>query len=467
MAAQQVLADPTGANVVSGSVVLVQASSNPTVTNTPGAIINWQGSSIGTGDTSRFVQQSSGSAVVSRITSVLTPLVGRLVPKAPPAISAVTLPASPVVTAGTATFAQEGATLTVTNTPGAIINWQSFSIGADATTRFVQESTDSSVLNRVTGGDPSQIFGQLASNGRVFLINQSGILVGAGARIDVAGLVASTLNMSDSDFLSGRMVFGNRLGLFAQLFGAAGAPNAAVDNSGTITTPTGGQVYLVGGNVSNSGVITAPNGEILLAAGARVQIGDTSTPGVTIQINADETAQNLGSLIAQSGKIGLVGALVKNSGRINADQVMHGADGRIYLMAKKGVTLDQPGEISALGADGAAGGSVYIRSELGTVTIGGSVSGGAIVIDAPVGDVGGIPSGDNPYQVGVPSAGGAITLSGHGTINTSTGTLTLNGAVLGNSVFPGDAVLSINGATVSAAGTIPGTITIAPEASSP
>ena len=67
------------------------------------------------------------------------------------------------------------ATLNVTNSPGAIINWQQFSIGVNETTRFIQQSSSSSVLNRVIGQNPSQLLGQLRSNGRVFLINRNGV----------------------------------------------------------------------------------------------------------------------------------------------------------------------------------------------------------------------------------------------------------------------------------------------------
>src|SRR5467141_5476413 len=99
------------------------------------------------------------------------------------------------VSSGSAGFASSGNTLTVTNSANAIINWQSFSIGVNEITRFVQSSASSAVLNRVVGSNgvipQSVIDGLLSSNGRVFLINQSGILFGANARIDVAGLVAS------------------------------------------------------------------------------------------------------------------------------------------------------------------------------------------------------------------------------------------------------------------------------------
>jgi filamentous hemagglutinin family protein len=116
-------------------------------------------------------------------------------------------PVGPVVVNGQATFAQAGSVLSVTNSPGSIINWQQFSIGTGEATRFIQQSSASAVLNRVVTSDPSSILGTLQSNGRVFLINPNGIVFGAGARIDVAGLVASTLHLSNEDFLAGRLNF--------------------------------------------------------------------------------------------------------------------------------------------------------------------------------------------------------------------------------------------------------------------
>ena len=121
--------------------------------------------------------------------------------------AAVASPTSPVVVNGQATFSQNGNVFTITNTPNTIINWQSFSVSPGEVTRFVQQSASSAVLNRILGQDPSQILGALQSNGHVFLINPNGILFGEGARIDVNGLTASTLNMTDGDFLGGRKSF--------------------------------------------------------------------------------------------------------------------------------------------------------------------------------------------------------------------------------------------------------------------
>src|ERR1700674_856027 len=153
-------------------------------------------------------------------------------------------PTGAAVVSGNVLFNQHGNTLNITNSPGSIINWQGFSIAANEATRFLQQSAASSVLNRVVGIDPSIVLGALQSNGRVFLINPNGILFGAGAQINVAGLVASTLNLSDGDFLANRMRFANTPGA------------GSIVNQGAITTPSGGQVYLIAPNVQNNGIIT-------------------------------------------------------------------------------------------------------------------------------------------------------------------------------------------------------------------
>ncbi|MDD5285077.1 MAG: filamentous hemagglutinin N-terminal domain-containing protein, partial [Desulfuromonadaceae bacterium] len=138
------------------------------------------------------------------------------------------LPTLPQVTNGAANISTSGSAMTVTNSANAIINWQSFSIGSNETTKFIQPSAASAVLNRITGGDPSKILGILQSNGKVLLINPNGILFGQNARVDVGGLIASTLNVTNQDFLAGRMSFN------------AGPIAGKIDNQGTITTSGGG-----------------------------------------------------------------------------------------------------------------------------------------------------------------------------------------------------------------------------------
>src|SRR5438094_3920999 len=105
---------------------------------------------------------------------------------------------------GQALLQRQGNSLVVTTqnaagTNRSVINWQSFSVPSGSTTRFDQPTAQSLSINRVLGNDPSAIFGTLSSNGRLVLVNPSGIAVGAGAVVDTAGFTASTLKMSDAD----------------------------------------------------------------------------------------------------------------------------------------------------------------------------------------------------------------------------------------------------------------------------
>jgi filamentous hemagglutinin family protein len=132
----------------------------------------------------------------------------------PPAVSRTaavlptTLPTAPQVTAGQASVGATGNQMVDTeSTSSAAINWGSFNIGSSAGVTFVQPTSSSVVLNRVLSADPSQIYGSLAANGIIFLINPQGVLIGHGAEVNVGGLVASSLNLSDDDFLAGKWSF--------------------------------------------------------------------------------------------------------------------------------------------------------------------------------------------------------------------------------------------------------------------
>jgi len=272
------------------------------------------------------------------------------------------LPAGQQVVNGQAAFNTQGNNLTITNSPNAIINWQGFSINNNEAVRFIQQYGSSAVLNRVIGQDPSRILGLLQSNGRVFLINPSGILFGQGARIDVNGLIASTLNISNQDFLAGKYNF------------TAGSIAGSIQNQGTITTPEGGKVYLIAPDIENSGIITTPKGEVLLAAGHSVQLVDSLDPDIAVVVSAPENkAVNLGQIVAQSGKVGIYGGLISQRGIVNADSAVVGENGRIFFKASKDVTLDAGSTTSA------RGGTIEVlgNMESGTVRVSGALDASA------------------------------------------------------------------------------------------
>jgi filamentous hemagglutinin family protein len=349
-------------------------------------------------------------------------------------------PAGESVAWGQATFSRQGNILTITNSPNTIINWPNFSIQAGELTRFIQQSGASSVLNRITGQDPSQILGALQSNGRVFLINPNGILFGANAQINVGGLVASSLAISDADFLAGKNRF------------AAGNIAGDVSNQGAITTPTGGQVFLIAPNVNNSGIITSPEGEVLLAAGHSVQLADSTNPSLHVVVSSpSDQAINLGQVIAQGGRIGIYGALVNQRGTLNADSAAVGENGKIVLRASRTTQLEAGsvttatgnGEIQVLGDQVALLGNARVDASGqdggGTILIGGDEQGknadvmnaqqtyvdkdATILADALVSGAGGkviVWSDDNTQAYGSISvrgagsgAGGFVETSGH------------------------------------------------------
>ncbi|HEY4079199.1 MAG TPA: YDG domain-containing protein [Burkholderiaceae bacterium] len=255
------------------------------------------------------------------------------------ATHAQTLPTGMSVVAGQVQSQLSGKQLTITNSNNAILNWQSFSIGAGNSVKFVQPSSTSQVLNRVTGNDPSSIFGSLSSNGRVWLLNPNGVLFGQGARIDVASLVTSTLNISNSDWLAGRMSFSGGLG-------------ASVENQGEIRSASGGRVALIGDSVTNSGTITADGGQIILAAGKSVELVDTGAPNLAVKVSAPSGhALNLGRLNA--GRVDVMAAAVNQQGLIEASDIVLQADGRLTLS-----------DGSATRADGANAGSSGGKIEL-------------------------------------------------------------------------------------------------------
>ncbi|WP_186453962.1 beta strand repeat-containing protein [Denitratisoma sp. DHT3] len=258
------------------------------------------------------------------------------------------LPVAPQVVAGSATFSQSGNTLSITNVPGTIINWQSFSVAPLETARFLQQTNLSAVLNRVTGPDASQILGALQSNGRVYLINPNGIAFGPGARVDTQGLIASTLNISDKDFLAGRLNF------------EAGAVAGGIRNEGVLQTPSGGAIYLVAPDIENAGIIRSPQGEVILAAGGKVQLVEAGRPDIQVVVSAPaDKAVNLGQIVTEAGRTGLFGAVLQQKGLISADTAGTDAQGRIVFRASKSVSLEA-GSVTT--ANGNAGGDITLQS---------------------------------------------------------------------------------------------------------
>ena len=260
------------------------------------------------------------------------------------------------ISAGTGAIVQAGTTTTITqSSQNLAINWQNFSIGSNEAVRFNQPNAASIALNRVTGQNPSQILGSLSANGQVFVLNPNGVLFGASAQVDVGGLVASTLSMSNADFMAGNYQFNN------------GGKAGSVVNQGTLNAANGGYIALLAPEVRNEGVITATLGTAVLAAGDKV----------TLNINN-------GSLMSYSIDQGSLNALAENKQLIVAD------GGQVFMSAKAADALstavvNNTGIIEARTLQNHNG----IISLLGDMQVGQVNVGGTLDASAPNGGNGG------------------------------------------------------------------------------
>ncbi|MEE4299799.1 MAG: filamentous hemagglutinin N-terminal domain-containing protein, partial [Pseudomonadales bacterium] len=275
-------------------------------------------------------------------------------------------PAAPVlgnpsgadVVRGTVDFQSFGNELTITNTPGAIIDWQDFSIAHDEITRFQQQAANSAVLNRVVGGELSEIMGQLVSNGQVFLINPNGVVFGQDVTIDTAGFVASTLDIANEDFLTGNYTF--------QDGGSAGR----IVNEGYLAT-RGGNVFFVASDIENSGIIHTEDGSLVLAAGERVRIRSLDEPDIEFEVaSAENEILNLGALLAEQGAVRAFAGTLRHSGEVRADSVRLDADGSVVLFAEQDLTLEAGSTVTASGVEG---GDVLVQSAAGDVLASGEI----------------------------------------------------------------------------------------------
>lgn len=279
-------------------------------------------------------------------------------------------PSGAQVVYGTATFSAPSAdVLNITNSNNAIINWQSFNIGVGQTTNFIQPSSSSSVLNRVVSNNPSQLLGNLNSNGNVFLINQNGLLVGDGAQINTAGFFGSTLNITDSDYLNGNLRF-------------EGGGNGGISNQGYIHAGESGNIVLIAPNIENGGVIEVDDGHIILAAGKSITISSLENPAIQFEVTGSEnTVTNLGMIVANQGSASLFAGSLQHSGSIRAGGLVQNADGTISLVAKN--TSQVSGSVDASGSEGGyieiLGDSVTI-DDGASVNASGETAGGEILI---------------------------------------------------------------------------------------
>ena len=318
------------------------------------------------------------------------------------------LPTGGVVTAGSATIAQPNANqlAITTGTSRTVIDWTSFSIGNGNKVTIQQPGTSSITVNEVTGGTPSQIFGDLSSNGRVVLANPNGLWFGPDSHVDVAGLVASTATLSDA--AKKAFAAGGRLSL-----DTAGKANASIQNDGRITIANQGLAALVAPGVRNNGVIQATLGTVQLASGTTSTLDFYGDGLVSMAVTAPVSALAIGP----DGKP--FQATIENNGALKAGQVL------VTASVVKGVVdnaINMSGVTEAKGVT-VSGGDIVLDGGDGAVTVAGTldatsqqakggniaVTGGAVTLASTSNiDVSGATGGGTVQVGGGPHGGGTL-----------------------------------------------------------
>ncbi len=265
------------------------------------------------------------------------------------------------VAAGSANISspQSGHVVIQQHTDKAVINWNQFDIKAGEHTEFRQPSQNASTLNRIKGNAPSNINGRLTANGNIVVVNPHGVVFGKNAKVDVGGLVASTADIADENFMKGTLGFDR-----------PGKADAAIINHGVITAKDAGLVGLVAPHVENHGTIQARLGKIVLASGETATV-DMHGDGL-IQVAASGDSKKLlvsqqGTLLSEGGTIALTAAdgrnmldsLIQADGALSAASIQH-SGGRIVITGQDS-DIEVNADMDVSGMDKA--GSLYIGGD--------------------------------------------------------------------------------------------------------
>ncbi|HSH95088.1 MAG TPA: filamentous hemagglutinin N-terminal domain-containing protein, partial [Roseimicrobium sp.] len=276
------------------------------------------------------------------VSSVLVTLLAGVHPATIVSVLATT-PTGEQVISGDVAFVRDGSTLTITQTSQhAIINWQDFSISQGSLTQFIQNNANSASLNRVTSLTPSLIAGTLQANGRVILINPNGIAVSSSGIINTASFLASTLDVSNDDFLNGGDL------------NFIGNSSAGITNLGSIVGNDG--VFLFAQQIDNAGSIVSGN-QVGLASGSNILLkpaGDDARVSVLVGTSSDTT---------------LDGDAIRNTGEVQAAMVTFKATGSAYATA-----VNNAGIIRAQGSETVNGRVLLTGGSTGTVLSSGTIA---------------------------------------------------------------------------------------------
>ena len=246
-------------------------------------------------------------------------------------------PTGGTVVSGTATISQNANTTNINQSSNkAIINWQSFNIANGETVNFNQPNSNSITLNRVIGNEKSIIDGALNANGQVWLVNSNGVLFGKNAKVNTAGIVASTKDISNEDFNNGNYNF-------------KGNSKASIVNEGEIKSLANTHATFIANSVTNKGKIEVHKGTINLVGASDVTLTLNENQNLSLKVNKgvlDALVDNQNLIVANGGQIylttnakdELLKGAVNHSGIIEASSLDELTQSEVILFAHGGTT---------------------------------------------------------------------------------------------------------------------------------
>ena len=296
-----------------------------------------------------------------------------------PAQVALATPTNGNIVEGQAGVSQIANTTTVdVMTSNAVINWDSLDTTSAEVLQFLHDGGHFAVLNRVIQGGMTQFDGSLFGNqGTIIVVNPNGIAFGPTALIQAYQFTASSLNLSNENFMNGVYQF-------------AGGGMGDVSNYGNISAE---QVALIAKKVHNAGTISSPGGFTIMAAGDSVYLGSEASnvvievAGVTVSDGAMEgigDVVNEGTIEATDGKI----IMAAGDTYIRA---IDGLDTLTVAVASGIGTVQQRGTLTANGSEG-TGGSIQLSAasevlfadgSLTTANAGANGDGGEVIAYSP------------------------------------------------------------------------------------
>lgn len=273
------------------------------------------------------------------------------------------------------------------NAAQALLNWETFNIGAATDVTFEQSvggvpETTWVAFNLIQdpSANPTQILGSLSADGEVYIINRNGVIFGATSHVNLRSLTASSLplnlnliergilNNPDAQFLlSGSALAAGPNGTpaFAAqephpergYFGSVWVQAGAILESPVSELGVGGRIVLAAPEVIQEGIIRTPSGQALLAAGNQIGVAahrtdDPTLRGLDVFIGELGNAPHAGTLRqtgwidAPRGNITLAGAQIFQDGLLTATTSV-ALNGRIDLQAHFGAFANPESSISS------------------------------------------------------------------------------------------------------------------------